>query len=205
MLAAGVIAFVVGALLKPPRPARPLGLTALRPAPEVLIACDDAPKDAVLTLPAALEAWAKIYCGKSGHFLTSRQGYIAVPRISIGTAPLSYTYELPAVEVEGGAELLAISAGKINGAAEDAGHRAYFKAIIYTAVENIQERNQLIAATQIIKLGNSATLYTLSLVTNNDQSLRLLVDIGDGGSVAVESIDPQRPGYSEVLNMNPKR
>jgi hypothetical protein len=43
---------------------------------DILLSCADAPKDAVLQLPAPLDQWGGIYCTKYGHSLTAKERWI---------------------------------------------------------------------------------------------------------------------------------
>jgi hypothetical protein len=155
------------------RPAGPVPESQLKPDPKNLIDCRQAPKAAVVQVPAPLSQWATIYCTKQGHVLTSNERYYS---------------ELPGTR---GRLRGVLSAAQIGGERKgEIGHGAYFTKIEYAPLAQAETQKLMGGIDpQILQIVRDKPLYRLSLTVDTGQTYQGVV------------VDPSKEAFW-VLHIN---
>ena len=139
----------------------PLTPERLRPSPDNVLDCKDAPKTAVTQVPAEIARWATVYCLKSGHVFTTNDRHFA---------------RFPRTPVLG-----RFNAAEMTGRADNLGHAAHFTRIAYAPLPKA-EADALIAAADPTNAAflRGKDLFRLDLAVDTGQSFAMvLIDPGN--------------------------
>jgi hypothetical protein len=145
---------------EPRQAAAPLTPERLRPSPDNVLDCKDAPKTAVTQVPAEIARWATVYCLKSGHVFTTNDRHFA---------------RFPRTPVLG-----RFNAAEMTGRADNLGHAAHFTRIAYAPLPKA-EADALIAAADPTNAAflKGKDLFRLDLAVDTGQTFAMvLIDPG---------------------------
>jgi hypothetical protein len=141
---------------EPHQAAAPLTPERLRPAPDNVLDCKDAPKTAVTQVPAEIARWATVYCLKSGHVFTTNDLHFA---------------RFPRTPVLG-----RFNAAEMTGRADNLGHAAHFTKIAYAQLPKA-EADALIAVADPTNAAflKGKDLFRLDLAVDTGQTFAMVL------------------------------